>query len=351
MTDGVAREAGGRATDPDSAAPATPATPATPANPATPATPGTVEAEGDVGAPEEDGRRPTRSWRAVLFAPVGDGQRRRRGSDAFRVGIALVVGVLCWLATRVNPSSEKSLIGVVTPVPEGIKWLVTSLAWIGSLGLLVTVVVLALVSRRTAVIRDTVLAGAGAWLLCVGVEAVLGPDGGRPVAQAPHGFDLAFPVARVAAAVAVATAAMPYLSRWVQRIIIVTIAVLAVTTLVSGYGLPVAVLASLAVGIGTTGVVHLVFGSPLGLPSADEARLLLEDLGIAAVDVGPHQADLGVRAGSSAGSTATTSTSRSTDGTPPTPSSWPRRPGSSSTGTRVPPSPSPGASRSSTRPT
>ena len=57
--------------------------------------------------------------------------------------------------------------------------------------------------------------------------------------------------------------------------------------MVSGYGLPVAVLASLAVGVGVTAVVHLIFGSPLGLPSADEVRLLLDDLDIDAVDVAP----------------------------------------------------------------
>lgn len=247
---------------------------------------------GSPPAPEPDGPQGTgrwsaRSWRAIFFAPVGDGRRRRRGSDAFRVGIALLVVVICWLATRVNPSSEKALISAVSPVPEGIKWIVTSVAWGGSIGLVVVVVALALISRRTEVIRDTVLAGAGAWAVCVGLSVLLGPDGGRPTNSAPHGFDLAFPVARVAAAVAVATAAMPYLSRWVQRTIIVTVALLAVTTMVSGYGLPVAVLASLAIGVLATAVVHLVFGSPLGLASASEVRLLLADLGIDVDEIEP----------------------------------------------------------------
>ena len=57
--------------------------------------------------------------------------------------------MLCWLATRLNPSSEKALISALTPIPEGLKWLVTSLAWMGSLGLVAIVVVLALVSRRS----------------------------------------------------------------------------------------------------------------------------------------------------------------------------------------------------------
>ena len=55
--------------------------------------------------------------------------------------------LICWLATKVNPSSEKALINIVAPPPDGIRWLVTSVAWVGSVGLVVVVVVLALVSR------------------------------------------------------------------------------------------------------------------------------------------------------------------------------------------------------------
>ena len=42
-----------------------------------------------------------------------------------------------------------------------------------------------------------------------------------------------------------------------------------------------------AIGWGTTAVVRLVFGSPLGLPSAEDVRLLLEELGIRASGVHP----------------------------------------------------------------
>ena len=57
--------------------------------------------------------------------------------------------------------------------------------------------------------------------------------------------------------------------------------------MVNGSGLPVSVLASLAVGWGVTALVHLVFGSPLGLPSSTEVEVLLQDLEIAATDVIP----------------------------------------------------------------
>ena len=199
----------------------------------------------------------------------------------------MVVILLCWLATRVNPSSERALIQVLTPPPDGVRWLVTSIWWIGSFGLIVAVAVLALVSHRWSVIRDCFISGAGAWVLCVLLGVVFGPDGGRSAAGAPHGFALGFPVARVAATVAVASAALPFLSRWLQRTIQVTVVLLAVAAIVSGSGLPIAVLASLALGVLATAIVHLIFGSPLGLVSAAEVTVLVNGLGIATSDVVP----------------------------------------------------------------
>ncbi len=245
-----------------------------------------VDAE-PTSPPESGGRghRAAGSWRAILFAPVGDGQRRRRGSDAFRVGLCLLVVVLCWLITTLNSSSEAAIAHALTPPPDGIRWLVTTVRLVGSFGLILAVVILALISRRWAVIRDCLLSGLGAWLLCLVFAVLFGMDGGRPPAGAPAGFSLAFPVARVAATVAVATAALPFLSRWVQRGIQVTIGLLAVATIVSQSGMPIAVLASLAVGVLMTALVHLTFGSPLGLLSATEVTALLDGLGIAAVGV------------------------------------------------------------------
>ena len=184
------------------------------------------------------------SWRAIFFAPVGDGQTRRRGSDAVRLALSVLVVLLCLVVTRVNSSSETAVVKALTPVPNGIIWLVTTAGWVGSLGLVAVVALLALASKRITVIRDTILSGAGAWLTGILLGFQFGPFAGRPTGSAPHGYDLSFPVARVAATVAVASAAMPYLSRWMQRSIQVTVAVLAVVTVLSEKGLPVAVVAS-----------------------------------------------------------------------------------------------------------
>ncbi len=85
-----------------------------------------------------------------------------------------------------------------------------------------------------------------------------------------------FPVIQIALAMAVATATLPYLARGLQRLIEVFIGLTALASAVGGHGLPVNVLGSLAIGWGATAVARLVFGSPLGLPSAEDVRLLLE---------------------------------------------------------------------------
>jgi uncharacterized membrane protein YbhN (UPF0104 family) len=232
-------------------------------------------------------RRGTRSWRAIVFAPVGDGQTRRRGSDAFRLGAAVLAVLVCWLATKANSNTEHAIATTLSSPPDGIRWLVSTIWWVASLGTIGLVAVLALVSRRWSAIRDIALAGLGSWLVCVILDAILGPTGGRPPDPSLHGLDLTFPVARVAATVGVVVAALPYLSRWLQRTLETLTAVLAVAVVVNGSGLPVPVLASVALGWGATALVHLVVGSPLGLPSTDEMVLLLGDLDITAQAVEP----------------------------------------------------------------
>ncbi|MFZ0164174.1 MAG: YbhN family protein, partial [Trebonia sp.] len=58
------------------------------------------------------------------------------------------------------------------------------------------------------------------------------------------------------------------------------ITLVALATAVGGHGLPLNVVGSLVIGWGTTAVVRLAFGSPLGLPSADDVRRLLAEFGI-----------------------------------------------------------------------
>ncbi len=239
-----------------------------------------------ISAPAPRVRR-ARPWRAIVFAPEGDGQTRRRGSDAVRIVLAVLAVLCAWLVVSAGPHPEEALVNVVTPPPSGVKWLV-NLVWIlGSLGVVIGLVGLSLLARRWRLARDLASAAVAAELLSLLLQWLTGSSGGRPPDPALDGIYLGFPVARTAVAVAVAWAALPYLSRALQRLVLILVVVAAVAVVVHGSGMPVNVLASVALGWGVAAALHLILGSPLGLPSAEEVAVLLSELGVGADRIAP----------------------------------------------------------------
>jgi uncharacterized membrane protein YbhN (UPF0104 family) len=234
-------------------------------------------------------RQLLRDWRAAVFAPVGDGQRRRRGSDGVRLALAVLALVLCVLVIHYDSRIDRAVAQVLNPPPRSITWLVTVVYQAGSYGVAIVLVLLALVARRWVIARDIALSVAGTAVVSGILVLVLGRQGGRPSGVVIHGYYLSFPVLQIALFMAVATAALPYLARGVQRLIEIFIALVALASAVGGHGLPVNVLGSLAIGWGTTAVVRLIFGSPLGLPSVRDVQLLLAELGIRSTDVHPSR--------------------------------------------------------------
>jgi uncharacterized membrane protein YbhN (UPF0104 family) len=234
-----------------------------------------------------DGADLLRSWRSVVFAPAGDGQRRRRGTDGLRLACAVAALVCCLLVIRYDARIDRAVTLVVHPPPWSISWLVTLVYDVGSLGVTAVLVVLALIARRWAMARDIAASAAVTAAVSGILIMLLGSRGGRPAGVVIGGYSLTFPELRIALFMAVATAALPYLARGLQRITEIFIVVTALASAVGGHGLPLNVAGSLAIGWGAATVVRLVFGSPLGLPSADDVRLLLRELGIDAHDVRP----------------------------------------------------------------
>jgi uncharacterized protein (TIRG00374 family) len=244
-----------------------------------------------VAGPADEGPRHSpsllRTWRSIAFAPVGDGQRRRRGSDGVRLVCAVLVLTCCLLIIRYDSRIDRAITQVIHPPPWSIVWLVTVVYVIGSLGVTIVLVALALIARRWVIARDIALSAAVAAAAAGILTVVLGTRAGRPADVVIGGYDLTFPVLRIALLMAVATVALPYLARGVQRLTEVFVVLAALASAVAGHGLPVSVVGSLAIGWGAGTAIRLVFGSPLGLTSAADVRLLLRELGIEAVDVRP----------------------------------------------------------------
>src|SRR5690349_15421182 len=220
-----------------------------------------------------------RGWRSVMFAPVGSGQRRRRGSDGVRLAAAVLVLVCCLLIIRYDSRIDRAITQVIHPPPWSITWLVTVVYEAGSIGVAVVLVGLALLARRWEVARDIGLSAAGTAAVCGILIALLGSRGGRPGGIVIHGYYMSFPVLQIALFMAVATAGLPYLARGVQRLIELFIALVALASAVGGHGLPLNVLGSLVIGWGGPAGSGSVSARRSGRPSPDDVRLLLEEFG------------------------------------------------------------------------
>ncbi len=226
-----------------------------------------------------------RDWRASLFAPIGDGQRRRRGTDGLRLVGTILALVCCVLIIRYDSRIDRAITQVIHPPPRSIAWLVTVVYDAGAFGVTIVLVGLALVARRWVIARDIALSAAVAAAVGGILVLLLGSSGGRPSGIEIRGYSVTFPVLQIALFAAVTTAVLPYLARGLQRLIELFVVLVALASAVGGHGLPVNVLGSLAIGWGAAVLVRLIFGSPLGLPSAGDVRLLLDELGIGALNV------------------------------------------------------------------
>ena len=216
--------------------------------------------------------------RSLLLGPHGGGTTRRRASDAVRVGIAAVLVGICVPLMQANTSVEIHVTELITPPPSGLHWLITALWFLGSIGVIVTLVLVGLLVPRLTAVRQMGVAALAALAVCLLLDALLGSSGGRPPISDFAGFNPRFPVAQLAIATAVALAGLPYLSRPMRRLVIGAVSIAAICAVVGAYGLPLGVIAAVIVGWGTAAACHLAMGAPNGLPSAAEVTDAVRDL-------------------------------------------------------------------------
>ena len=227
----------------------------------------------------------TERLRAAVLGPRGGGTTRRRASDAFRLGLAVIVVAVSIPVMRANSAAELSIVHAVHPPPAAISWLVTTVFWLGSAGVSVLLVIIGLMVPRLTAVRWIAAAAVLTWGVCIVLGAVLGPAAGRPPASELSGLNAGYPVTQIAVAIAVAATALPYLSRPVHRLAWFLIAVAVLTAVSGGHALPVNAVSSMAIGWGVAAGLHLAVGSPLGLPSASEVTAWIADLNVAVRDI------------------------------------------------------------------
>src|SRR4029079_11260062 len=80
--------------------------------------------------------------RSTVLGPHGGGTTRRRASDAFRLGLAIIVVAASIPGVRANSAVELAIVRAVPPPPAAISWLVTSVFWLGSAGVIALLVII-----------------------------------------------------------------------------------------------------------------------------------------------------------------------------------------------------------------
>ena len=218
--------------------------------------------------------------RAAVLGPRGGGTTRRRASDAFRLGFAVIVVAVSIPVMQANSAAELRVAHALNPPPEAISWLVSSVFWLGSVGVIVLLAILGLLVPRLVAVRWTAVAAVLTWGVCLLLSDILGPAAGRPVTGSLAGLDPGYPVTQMAVTIAVAATALPYLSRPLHRLVASLVTLASIAAVVTGSALPVNTISSLAIGWGVAAALHLAAGSPLGLPSPGEVTGWAAGLGV-----------------------------------------------------------------------
>src|SRR4051812_4350323 len=239
-------------------------------------------------APEADrsriGRR-TSQWRLTTFGPASEEPYRRRVIDRVRIVIAGVL--LAWMTFHTTHATlpERDLYHLFNDLPTGWFPLIRVIYLAGALWAVGVATSAALIARRWRLARDLVVAGIASWIIADAIGAWVAGEGfhrtfhavSRLSYESPH-----FPTQRIALTVAMVATASPYLTRPSRRVGQVLILLMVLSAFYLGTGIPVDVLGGVFLGWGIAAVVHLIFGSPGGRPTAGQVSAALNEVGIEA---------------------------------------------------------------------
>jgi uncharacterized membrane protein YbhN (UPF0104 family) len=192
-----------------------------------------------------------------------------------------------FFAYRQQAHLDQWIVKFTVPPPTGVAWVLTLLAFAGTYGATLLLLVTSVFSRRRPVLIDVLCAGALALLVTGLLRLVFGVTAGVEFSSTYAGVDVGIPVPSLALVVAMALAARPYLARSFQRLCYLGFTLGAVCLVIDGKGLLLSVLASVLIGWGAPAAVRLVTGTPSGLPGAQMVASMVAELGIEARTVSP----------------------------------------------------------------
>jgi len=242
-----------------------------------------VDANAAVGVPADGVGPPRRRWLLVpvqLFASSPSDPRARRTVDAVRTAGAVLLLLLAGVLAQIASDLDRGISDVLLEFPGFLTvfWLIgfwCAVAW--SLTLLVITVFR---GRLTLTVEGVVAA-----LLAVGIAVVaagiVSDHAGKVLARLGDADGPAvFPPGAVAITSAVIAAMAPHVTLPFRRLGRALIVAQLVGALFLGVSLAFGAVAALAIGMLAGSTIHLVRGSPGGLPTVTRVRTALRDLGV-----------------------------------------------------------------------
>ena len=226
-------------------------------------------------------------WRRGLrlFATSADAPRARRAPDLLLLVAGLAgLAMASPLATPL-PGFAQAVGSFAATLPDFLDGL-----WQLGLDVLallaVYIVVAAAVRRRTALVRDLLVAvavAAALWLVLGRLIEGSWPALGSLRSAGPPPW---YPSPRLALPTAVVMTASPHLIRPMRRLGRWCIALAAIGATVLGVATPLGVIAGVLVAVVAAATTHLIFGSGAGRPSLRDVESSLAELGVAVRAVG-----------------------------------------------------------------
>jgi uncharacterized membrane protein YbhN (UPF0104 family) len=223
----------------------------------------------------------------LFFASAQDEPRVRRPTDIALVVVSLLLLVGSAVLYEIAADQEDAFGDLLASFPGFFDplWLVmfwAPVAWA------VVLLVVSVVRRRVALVRDMLAASAGAMALAALLGALVADDAW---AAFEHFADATGPPSFPPGALTVATASIstvsPHVSRPFRHLGRWMIAGQLVSSAFLGATLPAGALVAVALGLLAAAAVHLVAGSPGGRPTTSRIRLALQGLGVQVEDLAP----------------------------------------------------------------
>ena len=224
---------------------------------------------------------------------------QRHPVDLVRVLLGLSIFGIGFLVAQRGQLSvfERDVFRIVNDLPEIVLPVVWTVMQLGNVLAVPVVAGAAALAGRFRMARDLLVSGLLAYVAADLVKSVVGRE--RPAGLLDVNLldgnvtGIGFISGHAAVAAALATAAVPYLTRRGRRVAWVLAWSVALARVYVGAHLPLDIVGGLAVGWAIGSLVHYVFGVPRWEPRRDRVADMLRRSGLPVRDV--HRADVGAR--------------------------------------------------------